>query len=477
MYGEDLRREMKQLQGDMNCRLSKIELRNFKNTEYGIVEMPSFANKEYFSRNADILGIYGQNGSGKTAVVECISILKNLLEGKTLPANVKNYIAQTSETCQLRIWFTVEFNGEKSLLEYKVELGEISKEQTGIITEELFASEYSGKSFKRKKLIIGYSSKKGKSFVTPDKLYKDLVKLREESSVDMMVARRITQREGVSFIFGDDMNRVFELSKDVLDVYSGVIKALRDYAAYDLFVISNVRESHDHNICLIPVLSGAEDKKEESRKYFVPVDEPFVLEKSKFVFFENILKKMNTVICTIIPGLNIDIHSFGEQLMENGKEGVKVQLVSKRGDVTIPLKYESEGIIKIISLLNLLMCVYNNPFMCLVADELDAGIYEYLLGELLSVFRRGAKGQLLFTSHNLRALEMLDKTSVIFSTVNPENRYIRLKNVRNSNLRDIYLRSIILGGQDEEIYDETDAIEMGRAFRSAGKAVRSEEQN
>ena len=72
---------------------------------------------------------------------------------------------------------------------------------------------------------------------------------------------------------------------------------------------------------------------------------------------------------------------------------------------------------------------------------------------------------------------MLDKTSVIFSTVNPENRYIRLKNVRNSNLRDIYLRSIILGGQDEEIYDETDAIEMGRAFRSAGKAVRSEEQN
>ena len=103
------------MQGDMNCRLSKIELRNFKNTEYGIVEMPSFANKEYFSRSADILGIYGQNGSGKTAVVECISILKNLLEGKTLPANVKNYIAQTSETCQLRIWFTVEFNGVKSL--------------------------------------------------------------------------------------------------------------------------------------------------------------------------------------------------------------------------------------------------------------------------------------------------------------------------------------------------------------------------
>lgn len=468
---------MKRLDGEINIRLCKIELKNFKNTAYGAVDMPSYAGKNYFSQTADILGIYGQNGSGKTAVVECIWILKNLLEGKPLPENIKNYIEKTSDTCELRLWFTAESKDMKSLLEYKVKLGEISEDKTGIIDEGLFGSEYNGKSFKRKKLIIGFSCKDSVSVLTPEQSYKNLVKQRGENAVDLMVAKRITQREGVSFIFGDEANRVFSLSKGVFGEYEGITRAVRDYAAYDLFVISNVRESHSHSICLIPALSGVEDKKEEGKKYFVPVDEPFVLEKSKFVFFEKLLKEMNMVICTIIPGLTLDIHNFGEQLLGHGEEGVKIQLVSKRGEVTIPLKYESEGIIKIISLLNLLMCVYNNPYMCLVADELDAGIYEYLLGELLSVFRRGAKGQLVFTSHNLRALEMLDKTSVMFSTVNPENRYIRLKNVRNSNLRDIYLRSIILGGQDEEIYDETDTIEIGRAFRNAGRAVRREEQD
>ena len=120
------------------------------------------------------------------------------------------------------------------------------------------------------------------------------------------------------------------------------------------------------------------------------------------------------------------------------------------------------------------MCVYSNSPMCLIIDELDAGIYEYLLGELLSVFEKGAKGQLIFTSHNLRALEMINKNSIIFSTINPSNRYIRLQNIKsNNNLRDMYLRSIILGGQKENIYAETDSVEIGRAFRRAGRAVQN----
>lgn len=52
--------------------------------------------------------------------------------------------------------------------------------------------------------------------------------------------------------------------------------------------------------------------------------------------------------------------------------------------------------------------------MYLVIDELDSGVFEYLLGELLSVFSDGGKGQLIFTSHNLRALEMLNKQSIYF---------------------------------------------------------------
>ena len=47
-----------------------------------------------------------------------------------------------------------------------------------------------------------------------------------------------------------------------------------------------------------------------------------------------------------------------------------------------------------------------------MVDELDSGIYEYLLGECLEVMQDKAKGQLIFTSHNLRPLEILENDSL-----------------------------------------------------------------
>ena len=75
----------------------------------------------------------------------------------------------------------------------------------------------------------------------------------------------------------------------------------------------------------------------------------------------------------------------------------------------------------------------------------------------------------------LRALEMLNKESIMFSTVNPNNRYIHMKNVKDTNnVRSMYIRSITLGGQDEIIYDETDSLKIARAFRKAGRSLCNE---
>ena len=162
--------------------------------------------------------------------------------------------------------------------------------------------------------------------------------------------------------------------------------------------------------------------------------------------------------------------------MDSGDEGWKIELMSiRRNRKPFPIRMESDGIIKIVSILNALILAFGNPSICLVIDELDAGIFEYMLGELLDVFNKSAKGQLIFTSHNLRALEMLNKESIMFSTVNPNNRYIHMRNVKESNnLRSMYIRSITLGGQEESIYEETDSLKIARAFRKAGRSLRNE---
>ena len=70
---------------------------------------------------------------------------------------------------------------------------------------------------------------------------------------------------------------------------------------------------------------------------------------------------------------------------------------------------------------------------------------------------------------------MIDKESIMFSTTNPDNRYIHMKNVRESNnLRNMYIRSITLGGQSEKIYEETDSLKtkirvQGRGLYWKGK--------
>lgn len=53
-------------------RIQKITLKNFKNVKYGTVLLTNPL-KKY---KASVLGLYGQNGSGKTALIEAIQILK-----------------------------------------------------------------------------------------------------------------------------------------------------------------------------------------------------------------------------------------------------------------------------------------------------------------------------------------------------------------------------------------------------------------
>ena len=144
--------------------------------------------------------------------------------------------------------------------------------------------------------------------------------------------------------------------------------------------------------------------------------------------------------------------------------------MSLRSGKEIPLSFESEGIKKIISFLQLLIAVYNESSITLVVDELDSGIFEYLLGELLRIVSEKGKGQLIFTSHNLRPLETLDKGFIAFTTINPNNRYVKLTNVKSTNnLRDMYYKNLILGEYRDDLYDLTSNSEIALAFRDVGK--------
>ena len=185
--------------------------------------------------------------------------------------------------------------------------------------------------------------------------------------------------------------------------------------------------------------------------------------------YESTIDYLNEIVPIIIPDLKLEMEAGEIEVRSDGQKIRNVSFISNRAGKRFSLKHESEGIRKIISMLGFLVEVYNKENIIAVIDELDAGVFEYLLGELIEIFSESAKGQLIFTSHNLRVLEKLPSYKVVFSTTSPTNRYIRLTGIKPSNnLRDTYLRAIQVGGQVEELYQGVSNSKIKRALRKAG---------
>ena len=198
-------------------------------------------------------------------------------------------------------------------------------------------------------------------------------------------------------------------------------------------------------------------------------EENIIVDEKVYEDVQKTVEEINIVLKTIIPDMSLRLFEQKRELVGKNEVNIVAELVSVRGTDEIPLRNESDGIKRIVSILGALIGAYNQRNVCLVIDEIDSGVFEYLLGELLEIFSLDMSGQIIFTSHNLRILEKIKKESVVFTTTNPDNRYVRLKYVKpNNNLRDLYLREMIIQEQDEELYKETDSYEIRRSLYKAG---------
>lgn len=460
---------------ETTVRLSSLRLHNIKNVVNGTITMPNTAKKNLTAEGAEILGIYGQNGSGKTAIVDALYFLQKIMTGESLDGEFGDYIEANSAQAEIEADFYIF----KGAIVYEVSyfLHLKKNEQTVVIEKEILSSAKNEAGKRSNKIpFMNYEGNNLDVIFTPKKRLDELVGANKENLTDLIVAKKLAEKSNSSYIFGESSREVFDKNTEgAFAEYSYIIHALFDFAIRDLFVIRNSHSGVITANFILPMAFRIDgDKAGMKGDFVVPLTQPVLLNKDRKAILEAIVEQINTVLYTIIPGLMIAIKDYGPQLLDSGEDGWKVELMSHRDDrPDIPIRMESEGIIKIISILNALIQAFGNPSICLVVDELDAGIFEYMLGELLEIIKKSAKGQIIFTSHNLRALEMLDTENIMFSTANPNNRYIRMKNVRETNnLRNMYIRSIMLGGQDEVIYEETDSLKIARAFRKAGRSVR-----
>lgn len=429
------------------ARLESISIYNFKNVVAGTLKLEN----PRAGCRANILGLYGQNGSGKTAVINAIELLRLTLCGKRIPAKFADFININSDHAQLTYRFQVKSADQIYCAVYEFCLRSDNERRIILSDETLSCSLESNDTKRRVKRVIDTTAQ---NIFAPKTQYNRLVQSSKTLKIDMLVAKKLAATEARSFVF----------SKELLDVIRAVnendkesqttrfiVESLVYFGNFEMFVSNEASpEALVVDNLTIPLNAASTYPEEELKR------------------IERAVQRINIVLTQIFPGLTIGIREIGKTLLENGKIGIQIQPISCRNGREIALMCESKGIKKIISLLGPLVDVYNRESFIAAIDDIDADVFEYLLGEILRVVSKNGKGRLIFTAHDLRPLETLDRNCIAFTTTNPNNRYIHATNAQNNdNFRDFYYRDIILGEQSEAVYDSANNYEIALAFKEA----------
>lgn len=402
-------------------RINEIKVYNIKNVEYGVA---TFEDSNLFStRGAGILGIYGQNGSGKTALLDALLLFRTLVSGEKLDLYTKYLINLDKKEAHLEFTLSISLEDKIYLVKYAFSLA------------------------------LLYT----KAYVREEKL---LYKEENEDRFHPLVTKKdatLKNHSLSSMIFSE--NDIIEGT--LVGIEKALFQIIKLYGNENILIINNFTNRDFRTRDEFPLIyyAGLNGKKRTMRiKYGHNY-----LDNEDFALFKIIVGKISTLLSKIIPGIHLEYKSYlSKHDLHN------VELVTRRANIILPLKYESIGVKKLVLVLGSLISMYNADNVIVAIDEIDAGIFEYLLGEMMLVLKEEAKGQLIFTSHNLRPLEILNPYQLLFTTANPNNRYIKIKSKKKANLRDLYIRGLELGGYKEDMQNTTDQFEISRAFRLAG---------
>lgn len=420
----------------MLIRISKLTLKNVKNVGHG----------EITFTDSPLLGIYGQNGTGKSAAVFALDICRQMLSSTPLSPQAADLIAEGSSSMTI----SCAFKAGKSEVEYAFTIGRDGKKP--VLLSERIALMYRGDGAKRgHRYTFSYDN--------------GAVKwpLRKAYNKELLKAvGHLAQELCGSFFFHSLLVKEERVKSPVYEV----IQAIAKYAREQFFVVNS------NNINAISyegrLLYLCKSKDLGIQSFFVKLYEKESFTVDAYKDLKQIVDAQNIVLAALVPDLRIVLNDLGPITLDDGQVGVNFEMLAERSGKKFPLHLESEGIKKLLSVLSLIICSFNEESSLLAIDELDSGIFEYLLGQLLSVLEKQSRGQLLFTAHNLRPMELLSTESVVVTTTNTQNRFIRLSGLcQNNNMRSTYIRTLQVGGQDEELYDFPDEFSLGRSFRKA----------
>lgn len=451
-------------------RIIKSEIENYKCVRSGTIK---YANNSCVQSrgelsNADIIGVYGQNGSGKTSLVESLDILKYILSSMPVPYDKYGDLIshEVDNLTKISARFFIQDENDRYNVQYSVTLKPNTRTNRIELHNEKLVYWTRGCTWKLKREISlensCYSSEcTNKTYIisAESEAVDVLKRINSHNSIQNLAAKCAHSCSSILF----NLNGIKELemtNENEAKVLHKILASMMSFGSHKLYVLNanhiegastHIKASVEQGCISLINSGGGVISEEHIQEYRTTFD------------------SINSALKSFIPDMQLELH---EEIYTdtNGKNQIKVSVYSCRSEVSYLSRYESEGIKHLIYFISYLIRACNDSTVTLVVDNFDNDIHEFLLGEILRFLSEEMKGQLIYTGHDLRGMEALNYKNIVCTTTNPANRYITLVGAgSHKNLRNFYIRALVIGGQEENLYDDTDLDPMGYAFRKAAK--------
>ncbi|TVP96049.1 MAG: ATP-binding protein [Acholeplasmatales bacterium] len=405
----------------------------------------NFSNKEFkqFSecQKSNVKAIYGPNGSGKTALVHAFRIFKEIItENGYLydTDNAKYLLALMNKQCRV-ISVKVDFfhadtrDKKPKIFTYAITL---NHKTTGF---EIQSERFSSKSSEYSKESVLFETKEGILTTytlakNSEKLFQNLLKKRSFGDILIEVMNKHQETHDT------------ELSETLSEILEAVAPLIS--LAFGLKVVLDQKDDHTHVFLnatdrLTQVLTWRKNHEElVSVMTQTGYDTKLVAEETVKKMQEE-AKKKTQFIKLFKPHIQaIEVLSKPVQYGDN-ETLYSVNEFVNYGDYKVDVEIESAGIKKLLDLFASIKHVVAGGL--LVIDELDAHINDVYLIKLIDYVARYARGQLIFTTHNVSPMEILKskKHGIDFMTLS--GKVVSWTQTGNYSPSSLYKKGMVQG--------------------------------
>lgn len=372
----------------------------------------------------NVKAIYGENGSGKTAIISAMDIVRNIvlddqyLSQKDNQVVLNEMINKKTKRFHFECQFLNIMESGQEVMKYAMTLSQNENKYYVIEDESCSVRKANSKSNGQNLFIVEDNKVEMLDLVeeVADELVDFTSNLHDFHSMVMKSSDYFVRRNLM-----DKLNSLpLEEAMRILNYFSNVMSL--EIFFMDVNVYLDRQDKHQTYIYrnAINELSDINDesKKIEALKKiysqvndFWATNDKFIIQKNALSYFEEYVWKLKKFISVFKPDLkNIEI------IKRENKDLYECELLFCYSEYSINYEFESAGIKRLVSLFNGLNVADEGGIVFI--DEMDLNINNIYLDRIIDYFIRYGRGQLIFTLHTTGPMNVLrhNKKSIDFIT-------------------------------------------------------------